>query len=65
MIPLVAQGAAGEEQQSRTQPLAASGNDVLGNLTNKRHFGGEPLADHPINLAHVVGNENKGAGAGF
>src|SRR5579872_4848752 len=49
----VSAGAAGQHDQQRAQPLAAPGNDVLGDLVHQRDGALQPGADHLIDGAEV------------
>jgi hypothetical protein len=53
MLAAVTQRAGGKQHQSRTQSLAATLDDVLGDLPDQHHVGMQALADHRVNGQHV------------
>ena len=59
MFPLVAQGAAGQQQQNRAQAFAAGRDDVARHFANQWHAGVQPLRNGGVNLAQVIGDESE------
>jgi hypothetical protein len=49
--------AGGQRVQHRSQPLAAAGNNVVGDLVDQHHVGGQPLADQRVDALHVGSGE--------
>ena len=52
-IALVLAGSGRKQHQKRTQPLAAPGDDVLGDLIDQRHLALQARADDRIDRAQV------------
>jgi hypothetical protein len=50
LLAVETQGAAGQQQQGRTQALAAGRNDVAGNAAHQRHAGVQAPRDHGVHL---------------
>ena len=59
LLPLVAQGAAGQQQQNRAQAFAAGRDDVARHFANQWHAGVQPLRNGGVNLAQVIGDESE------
>jgi hypothetical protein len=60
VVPLrtaVTQGSAGQQQQGRTQSLAASIDDVARHLAHQWNAGVQPGPDHAVHLPHLVGDQ--------
>jgi hypothetical protein len=53
MLAAITQSAGGKQYQSRTQSLAATLNDVLGDLPDQHHVGMQALANHRVNGQHI------------
>src|SRR5690606_35794677 len=54
---VAAAGAAGQRHQHRPQALAAGRHDVLGDLVDQDHVGGQAAADQGVDPGHVVGGQ--------
>ena len=57
-------GAAGQHHQHGPQSLAASGNNVVGDLVDQHHVRSQPAADQGIHGGHVGGGEGLDLGQG-
>ena len=57
LAALVAEGATGQQQQHRSEPFAARGNDVPGHFTDERDARIQPARDDLVHFEHVVGDE--------
>jgi len=57
MLAAIAGRTGGKENERRSQPLAASSDDVLRDLAHQHHVGLEPTPDHGIHREHVCGDE--------
>lgn len=53
VVALVAQGLAGEQDQQRTQALAAGGDDVVADLFHQGNAGGELATDDPVDGGEI------------
>src|SRR5688500_18596233 len=53
LVPGIADAAAGEQQQGRTQALAARGDDVAGDLAHQRHVRVQPGPDQGVDPLQV------------
>ena len=49
----ITQRAGRQQDERRTQALAAAADDVLGDLTDKHDLGMQPVADHRVHGLHI------------
>ena len=59
VVPRIAAGARGEQEQRRSQALASPADDVFGDLADERDLGAKPLAQDRVHASEV------GADRGF
>jgi hypothetical protein len=59
-LPGIAAEPGAEEEKRRTNPFAATGEDILPNLSDERHIGLEVFTELKLNLLEIFADEGEG-----